>query len=62
MIINQYSQDKIGFTNEDFPKGYTITYLDEVNKEKFKYLYCPLFSSDTEIENWKEKKNEIFTK
>ena len=50
------SQDKIGFTNEDLPKGYTITYLDEVNKEKFKYLYCPLFSSDTEIENWKENK------
>lgn len=48
-------QDKIGFTNKDLPKGYTITYLDENNKEKFKYLYCPLFSSDTEIESWKEK-------
>ena len=50
------SQDKIGFTNEDLPKGYTITYLDEINKEKFKYLYCPLFSSDTEIEKWREEK------
>ena len=48
------SQDKTGFTNEDLPKGYTITYLDEINKEKFKYLYCPLFSSDSEIELWKE--------
>ena len=52
--INE-NNDK-GMKIDNLPKGYTITYLDEINKDKFKYLYCPLFSSDTEIEKWREEK------
>tara|TARA_Y100000389_G_scaffold84800_1_gene81525 strand:+ start:2049 stop:3218 length:1170 start_codon:yes stop_codon:yes gene_type:complete len=48
--------DKFGFTKEDLPKGYTITYVEESDLKKLKYLYCPLFSSNSMIEVWKEEK------
>ena len=46
---------KFGFTSEDLPKGYTITYLKEPNSNKMHYLYCPLFSTNSQIEMWKEE-------
>jgi putative phage-type endonuclease len=46
--------DKFGFTKEDLPKGYSITYVEESDPKKLKYLYCPLFSSNSQIDMWKE--------
>ena len=50
---------KFGFTNIDLPKGYTITYLKPDNENKFHYLYCPLFSSNSQIDIWKEEQNKF---
>ena len=50
---------KFGFTSEDLPKGYTITYLKEPNSNKMHYLYCPLFSSNSQIEMWKEEQIKL---
>ena len=50
---------KFGFTNIDLPKGYTITYLKPGNENKFHYLYCPLFSSNSQIDIWKEEQNKF---
>jgi putative phage-type endonuclease len=47
--------NKIGFTSEELPKGYTITYLKPPDNNKFHYLYCPLFSSNSQIDIWKEE-------
>ena len=47
--------NKIGFTREELPKGYTITYLKPPDNNKFHYLYCPLFSSNSQIDIWKEE-------
>ena len=51
--------DKFGFTKDNFPKGYTITYIKESNPNKFHYLYCPLFSSNSMIEIWKDEKMDF---
>ncbi len=50
------NNDKFGFTKDNLPKGYTITYIKESNPNKFHYLYCPLFSSNSMIEIWKDEK------
>ena len=50
------NSDKFGFTKDNLPKGYTITYTEESNLNKLNYLYCPLFSSNSMIEIWKEEK------
>ena len=50
------NNEKFGFTKDNLPKGYTITYTEESNTNKLKYLYCPLFSSNSMIEIWKDEK------
>ena len=50
---------KFGFTSEDLPKGYTITYLKEPDSNKMHYLYCPLFSTNSQIEMWKEEQIKL---
>ena len=49
------SNGKIGFTKDDLPKGYTITFMKN-GEPKYHYLYCPLFSSDEFILQWKQEK------
>ena len=48
------TNDKTGFTKDDLPKGYTITFMK--NGEPKYGLYCPLFSSDEFILQWKQEK------
>ena len=49
------SNNKIGFTKDDLPKGYTITFMKN-GEPKYHYLYCPLFSSDEFILQWRQEK------
>ena len=56
--LDEYLQDvneKVGFTKDDLPKGYTITYTEQ-NSIKSQYLYCPLFSSNEFIDEWRKEK------
>tara|TARA_B100000035_G_C20655598_1_gene402907 strand:- start:2 stop:526 length:525 start_codon:yes stop_codon:yes gene_type:complete len=56
--LEEYLQDineKIGFTKDDLPKGYTITYTEQ-NSIKSQYLYCPLFSSNEFIDEWRKER------
>ena len=43
----------LGLKSDNLPKGYAITYLKQDDKDKYHYLYCPLFSSNSQIDIWK---------
>ena len=43
----------LGLKSDNLPKGYAITYLKPEDKDKYHYLYCPLFSSNSMIDIWK---------
>ena len=54
--------EKFGFTREELPKGYIITYVEESDPKKLKYLYCPLFSSNSQIDMWKTDQMKLIEK